>query len=555
MGERYRLDKRVAAGGVGQVWRATDLLLSRPVAVKVLRPEYADHPETLERFRKEAMHAGALSHPHVAQVYDYGPAGPGWPPYLVLEFVDGPSLADILVVEPVVPEFALDVVAQAAEGLYAAHRAGLVHRDVKPGNLLISSEGVVKVTDFGIAHAAGQAPVTAPNLVMGTTQYMAPERIAGGQGTPASDVYALGIVLHECLTGEPPYEGGPAEVMAAHLYMPLPLLPAEVPPEVQDLVDRLTAKDPAQRMSDARELAGLAAELRDAIRSGRLASPANANGAANGAGRLGGLGASALPGAGLATALAPDFLPGGDSGPGAAGPGNGARGEAAGPAEPAHATEFGSPPASDERPDPWANPVSGSWSVPGPAAPAAGPDERARDSRRPGGRRHRVAALAIVVALLIGVGLGALLVSGAFNASPTANPGPASTTPGASGPAGSVTHGDAKASGSAGGGTGGAPAASPGASSPRAKASGKKPAATPSARASASASAAASGGAGASASASAGASPSVGPVSSPTSSPVSSPAQPPASSPASSPTPAPSTSTTAPSTCILIICL
>ncbi len=153
--ERYRLDKRIAAGGVGQVWRATDLLLQRPVAVKVLRPEYADHPDTLERFSKEARLAGALSHPHVAQVYDYGPGGPMWPPYLVLEFVDGPSLADVLAVDPVEPEFALDVVAQAAEGLYAAHRAGLVHRDVKPGNLLIGPERRVKVTDFGIAHAAG----------------------------------------------------------------------------------------------------------------------------------------------------------------------------------------------------------------------------------------------------------------------------------------------------------------------------------------------------------------------------------------------------------------
>jgi serine/threonine-protein kinase len=515
------------------------LLLARPVAVKVLRPEYADHPDTLERFRKEAMHAGALSHSHVAQVYDYGPAGPDWPPYLVLEFVDGPSLADILAVEPVVPEFALDVVAQAAEGLYAAHRAGLVHRDVKPGNLLISSEGTVKVTDFGIAHAAGQAPVTAPNLVMGTTQYMAPERIAGGQGTPASDVYALGIVLHECLTGEPPYEGGPAEVMAAHLYRPLPPLPAEVPPEVQDLVDRLTAKDPAQRMSDARELAGLAAELRDAIRSGRLASPAAANGAANGVGYLGGPGGSALPGAGLATALAPELLPDG----------------AAGPADPAGTTEFAGPPASDELPDPWADPVSDSLLVPGPAAPPAsppaGPGELARGNPRPGRRRRRLAALAIVVALLVGVGLGALLVSGAFNASPTANPGPASTTPGAPAPGGAATHGDSRASEPASGGTGSSPAASPGASSPQAKASGKKHAATPSASASPPAGASSGG----SARASAGASPSASPVSSPASSPVSSPAQPPASSPASSPTPAPSTSTTAPSTCILIICL
>ena len=160
--DRYRLDQRIAAGGVGQVWQATDLLLERPVAVKVLRPEYADHPETLERFRKEARNAGALSHPHVAQVYDYGPASASWPPYLVMEFVDGPSLADLLAVDPIEPARALDVIAQAADGLAAAHKAGVIHRDIKPGNILISSEGQVKVTDFGIAHAAGQAPVTSP---------------------------------------------------------------------------------------------------------------------------------------------------------------------------------------------------------------------------------------------------------------------------------------------------------------------------------------------------------------------------------------------------------
>jgi eukaryotic-like serine/threonine-protein kinase len=268
--DRYRLDERIAAGGVGQVWRATDLLLERPVAVKVLRPEYSDHPETLERFRKEAKNAGALSNSHVAQVYDYGPSGPDGSPYLVMEFVDGPSLADILAVDPIDPARALDVIAQAAEGLAAAHKAGVIHRDIKPGNILISMEGKVKVTDFGIAHAAGQVPVTSPGLVMGTTQYMAPERIAGNQGTAASDLYALGIVLHECLTGMPPHDGTAAEVMAAHLYLPLPPLPADVPAELDVLVDRLTTKDPAKRISDARELAELAARLRDSIGGGAL---------------------------------------------------------------------------------------------------------------------------------------------------------------------------------------------------------------------------------------------------------------------------------------------
>ena len=175
--DRYRLDEQIAAGGVGQVWQAADLLLGRPVAVKVLRPEYADHPDTLERFRKEARHAGALSHPRVAQVYDFGHAGPKGSPYLVMEFVDGSSLAGLLLDGPADPVFALDVVAQAADGLSAAHRAGLVHRDIKPGNILIGQEGRVKVTDFGIAHAVGQTPVTDPALVMGTSQYLAPERI------------------------------------------------------------------------------------------------------------------------------------------------------------------------------------------------------------------------------------------------------------------------------------------------------------------------------------------------------------------------------------------
>ena len=263
--DRYQLAEPIAAGGVGQVWRASDLLLDREVAVKLLRPEYADHPDTLERFRAEAKHAGSLTHPCVARVYDYGNAGPAIPPYLVMEYVDGPSLADMLAVDPVHPALALDVAAQAAAGLDAAHRVGLVHRDVKPGNILVGADGLVKITDFGIAHAAGSAPITGPGLVMGTTQYMAPERIAGGQATPASDLYALGILIYECLTGLPPYDGGTAEVMAGHLYLPMPSLPAGMPPELGELITRLTAKDPAARLSDAAEVAAIATRLRDAL--------------------------------------------------------------------------------------------------------------------------------------------------------------------------------------------------------------------------------------------------------------------------------------------------
>jgi eukaryotic-like serine/threonine-protein kinase len=270
---RYRLDERIAAGSVGQVWRAADLLLERPVAVKLLRPEYADHLETLERFRAEARHAGSLTHPCIAKVYDYGHAGPDGPAYLVMEFVNGPSLADVLAIEPVEPVRALDIVAQAATGLDAAHRSGLVHRDVKPANILIGPDGLVKITDFGIAHVVGSAPVTAPGLLMGTMQYIAPERINGGPSTPASDLYSLGIVIYECLTGMPPYEGTPAEVTTGHLYLPLPPLPAAVPPALEELVARLTAKDPAARIADAGELAALASGLRDVIAPGQPAGP------------------------------------------------------------------------------------------------------------------------------------------------------------------------------------------------------------------------------------------------------------------------------------------
>jgi serine/threonine protein kinase len=282
--DRYRLDEPIATGGVGRVWRGTDLLLGRPVAVKVLRPEYAQHPVTLARFRIEARHASALSHPCVARVYDYGDAGPGGPPYLVMEFIDGPSLADLLAVEAVEPVFALDVIIGVARGLRAAHRTGLVHRDIKPGNILIGPRGQVKITDFGLAHATGQAPITAPGLVLGTTQYLAPERIAGRPGTPASDLYALGIVLHECLTGVPPYDGTPAEVLVAHQQTPLPPLPADLPAALGDLIGRLTVKDPAARLGDAGDLARLATRLRADLRAGWLgAGPADPPAATGGA--------------------------------------------------------------------------------------------------------------------------------------------------------------------------------------------------------------------------------------------------------------------------------
>ncbi|MGB6456041.1 MAG: serine/threonine-protein kinase, partial [Streptosporangiaceae bacterium] len=247
LANRYRLDARIAAGGIGEVWRARDLVLDRPVAVKVLRPEYAGQPQALARFRAEARQAGSVSHPGIAQVYDYGEGGAAAAPYLVMELVNGPSLAEVLAAGPLDAASALDVLAQTAAGLHAAHAAGLVHRDIKPANLVLGPGGQVKITDFGIAHAAGSAPITRTGLVIGTPAYLAPEQVAGDPATEASDLYALGVVGYECLTGAPPFRGAPADVAAAHRHQPLPPLPTSVPAGAASLVAELTAKDPAAR--------------------------------------------------------------------------------------------------------------------------------------------------------------------------------------------------------------------------------------------------------------------------------------------------------------------
>jgi eukaryotic-like serine/threonine-protein kinase len=264
--DRYRLVERIATGGVGQVWRAEDLALKRVVAVKVLRPEYAGNNDVLGRFRGEARHAGALTHPGIARVYDYGEAADA--PYLVMEFVDGPSLAELLDGGPLDPARTADVIAQAADALDAAHRMGVVHRDVKPGNLLIGPGGHLKITDFGIAYAIGSAPVTDLGIVVGTAAYLAPERAAGASGSPSSDLYSLGIVGYECAAGYPPFGGTQAEIMASHLYSPLPPLPGEVPAGLADLIARLTAKDPRVRPADAAQVSEFAFRIRDEIVSG-----------------------------------------------------------------------------------------------------------------------------------------------------------------------------------------------------------------------------------------------------------------------------------------------
>ncbi len=270
---RYRLDAPIAAGGVGEVWRATDLLLNRAVAMKLLRPGLADHPETLARFRAEAQHAASVSHPGIAQVYDVGDDDGAGSPYLVMELVEGPSLAELLRDGPLDATRTMHLVARVAGGLAAAHAAGLVHRDIKPGNLLLGPNGQVKITDFGIAHAAWSARLTITGMLLGTPGYLSPERVIGSVATPASDLYSLGIVGYECLAGVPPFTGDPVEVAAAHISRDLPPLPADVPTAAAALISALTAKDPRARPAGAADVSTRADRLCAALSGGRLGTP------------------------------------------------------------------------------------------------------------------------------------------------------------------------------------------------------------------------------------------------------------------------------------------
>jgi eukaryotic-like serine/threonine-protein kinase len=264
---RYQLEDRIGVGGQGDVWRGVDTILGRAVAIKLLRAEFAQDPEAAARLRAEARHAGALSHPGIAWIQDYHDACQPDPPYLVMELIDGPSLATVLAGGPLDPDRAMDVIAQVAAGLHAAHQAGVVHRDVKPANLVFDRLGNVKITDFGIASCAALAAVTT-GVVAGTPAYLAPERAHGAPATPASDLYALGIVGYECLTGHTPYGGTPLELATAHRDAPLPPLPDAVPAEAAGLIAELAAKDPAARPTSARDVSDRAARLRTAMSGG-----------------------------------------------------------------------------------------------------------------------------------------------------------------------------------------------------------------------------------------------------------------------------------------------
>jgi eukaryotic-like serine/threonine-protein kinase len=272
LGARYRLVSRIAAGGMGEVWSATDEVLGRNVAVKILRREFADDPTFRQRFRAEARHTAALSHAGIAAVYDYhdGSAADGvaaTSPFLVMENVPGEPLSALMARTGALPyDRTLDVIGQTALALQAAHDAGVIHRDIKPGNMLLTPSGNVKITDFGISRAVNSAPLTATGDIMGTAFYLSPEQASGQSVTPASDVYSLGVVAYECLTGHRPFAGDtPVGVALAHVRDEPAALGTDVPPAVAALVMRMLAKNPDDRPASAAEIAREALGLREGL--------------------------------------------------------------------------------------------------------------------------------------------------------------------------------------------------------------------------------------------------------------------------------------------------
>lgn len=261
-GNRYRLVDRIAIGGMGEVWRAHDEVILRDVAIKILKPEFMGDPGFLERFRVEARHAARVDNEGIADVYDYG-EGSG-SAYLVMELVSGDSLARIIEKRIRLGEVeVLSIVEQTARALHAAHEDGLVHRDIKPGNLLITPSGKVKITDFGIARVADQVALTATGQVMGTVQYLAPEQATGKPATPSTDIYSLGIVAYEALTGRRPFTGESQMAIAmAQINDKPPAMGDDIDKRVQDLILACLAKKPNQRPGSAMDLSNRAKALR-----------------------------------------------------------------------------------------------------------------------------------------------------------------------------------------------------------------------------------------------------------------------------------------------------
>ncbi|MEU4420610.1 serine/threonine-protein kinase [Actinoplanes sp. NPDC024001] len=265
LGGRYRLEERIAGGGMGDVWRGTDEVLGRTVAVKILLPALLDEPGFAERFRGEARTMATINHPGVVDVYDYG--SDQQIAFLVMEYVEGDALSRTLSrVGRLTPARTMALVAQAADALQAAHANGIVHRDVKPGNLLVRPNGTLVLTDFGIARSALVGQLTVAGAVLGTASYISPEQAAGDVATPASDVYALGVVAYQCLSGHRPFDGAtPIEIAMKHVRENPRPLPGDIPPAVRAIVERAMSKDPSARWPSASAMATVARQAASSL--------------------------------------------------------------------------------------------------------------------------------------------------------------------------------------------------------------------------------------------------------------------------------------------------
>ncbi|MBV1852893.1 serine/threonine-protein kinase [Catellatospora tritici] len=272
LGGRYELTTRIARGGMGEVWSADDTVLGRRVAVKVLLPNLAADPGFSARFRAEARAMAALSHPGIVEIYDYGQTD--GIAYLVMQFVEGDSLSSLVRQDgPLEPGRAMRLIGQAARAIHAAHSQGIVHRDVKPANLLLRADGRVALTDFGIARIVAGDRLTATGEIQGTASYLAPEQVTGDDIGPATDVYALGVVAYELLTGRRPFTGDtPLSVALQHVHEPPPPLPPDLPEPARTLVERSLAKEPTDRWPTAAAFAEAAEAAATAAATPRAAA-------------------------------------------------------------------------------------------------------------------------------------------------------------------------------------------------------------------------------------------------------------------------------------------
>jgi serine/threonine-protein kinase len=263
---RYRLDERLGAGGMSTVYRAHDNVLERLVAVKLLAEHLSEDDGFVARFRREALSAAKLIHPNVVQVYDSGYDDDAHRYFIVMEYVQGPTVAQLVRERDRLPVGeVVDIATQACAGLEYAHRHGVIHRDVKPGNLILNPDGVVKLVDFGIAKAAEDSRITQIGSVVGTAAYLSPERAHGDEATASADVYSLGVVMYQALAGRLPYESGSLAELATRQQAgepePLHALNPDVPPQLSRAVGRALGPRPEHRYASA-------AEFGEAIREG-----------------------------------------------------------------------------------------------------------------------------------------------------------------------------------------------------------------------------------------------------------------------------------------------